>query len=160
MNKLADMEKKDREERMAFQANLTSDVRSMLADFSKARSNMARIARDERKAFLLEIKNQVTNLRKQKDELPVTALRPKAVEPLVAAKVEAPKIEAVEPLVAAKVEAPKVKSFEPPVTTKVEAPKVKAFESLDITLKHKEEKDLLREKFGKAAAKTKRAKKK
>lgn len=73
MSKLADMEKKENEGLTSFQVNLSAEVKTMLvnlsaelktmlADFSKARIEMARTARDERKAFLLGLKNQVLNL--------------------------------------------------------------------------------------------------
>lgn len=152
MTKLADTEKNDRAERVTFQANLTSGVRSMLSDYSKVRRQQAEDARKERQSLLLEIRNQVSDLRqataKAKDELckhkgqatvkpVVAAAAPKVaavVKPVVAA---APKATAtVKPVVAAAAPkatvavkpviaaaAPKVAAAEKPAAA---APKVKA----------------------------------
>jgi hypothetical protein len=156
MSKLAEVEKQDRAERITFQANLTSDVRSMLAEFSKARRDMARKAMEMRKALLLDIRQQVTDLRKLTDVPQVAAGRPVAVKPVAAPrkikvvkipvvrqvvvpevkvvkfpaapKPEAPKAKAFEPPAAPKPEVPKAKAVEPPAAPKPEAPRVKAFE--------------------------------
>ncbi|HWR11658.1 MAG TPA: hypothetical protein VN445_07545 [Rectinemataceae bacterium] len=62
MSKPADAKKKDREELIAFKSNLAHSVRSMLDDFSRVRKNQVEKARNERRAVLLEIKNQVAGM--------------------------------------------------------------------------------------------------
>jgi len=135
INKLADMEKKNREERIAYQSSLTSDVKSMLADFARARIEKARIASDQRKALLLEIRKQVAGSRKPVCQPVVTAIKPKAVKPIVAVPAKAKAVVAVAPMtirISPRTEVPDLKGFEP--------------------------KDWLREKFGKAVSKAKRKK--
>lgn len=64
MSKPADAQKKDREELIAFKSSLAHSVRSMLDDFSRVRKNQVEKARNERRAVLLEIKNQVAGMHK------------------------------------------------------------------------------------------------
>ena len=137
MSKLADVGKKDRDERVAYQSTLAVDVMSLLADFSKVRRQQAQKASDDRKAALLAIKNRVAALRqvtqqvnasvcvcKAKAAQPCTA--PKAVVVPVAPKADVPKVKiALPPVVAKVVVAPAPKAAVVPVAPKVETPKVK-----------------------------------
>lgn len=62
MGKQADEVNYDHEEGMAFRSSLATDVRSMLADFSKTRKEQTEKAQSERKAFLHTLRNHVTDL--------------------------------------------------------------------------------------------------
>ncbi len=101
MGHLSVMEKKDRAERVANQANNVLEVKSMLAEFTKDRLQQAQEARDERKTFLLKIKSEVANLRQVKT--------PVKVEPRLLNVKAAPSPVAV----------PQIKVVESPVVPKV-----------------------------------------
>ncbi len=179
MSKLADMGKNGCEERMAYKTNLANDVRSMLADFSSAQKSQAERARNERRAFLLEIRNQVAGLRKvapqDKDEEkervpPVMVAEPTEIAAEPAVMTAEPSVISAEPIameaeptiIAAEA---MVMAAEPRVIATDSA--VMAAEPSDSAMKSsgEEENDGLSEppvraKPGKSAARSKRMKKK
>ncbi len=133
MKKLAEAEKKHCAKRVAFQTNLTVEVKSMLTEFSKTRRELARIASEERRALLLEIRKQVAGLRTLTSQVQAGAPRALAV-PLA---VPAPKIKifgasiivqkaktdsGIVPLLPS-VNTPKMPVFVAPVQVKVEPPR-------------------------------------
>jgi len=184
MKNLADAEKKDCAERMAFQSNLTANVKAMLMEFAKTRRDLARIASEERKALRLEIRKQVADLRKPTINLQAATPRALAVKlpvagsriKLIGASLAVPqaKPDRVVFSVSPSAHAPKPITSVPPVPAKAGAPKVKAAESPDLVPKtkivepavkirpaKKEAQDgWLSESFGKTATKAKRKKKK
>lgn len=90
MGKQADGVNYDHEEGMAFRSSLASDVRSMLADYSRTRKDEAEKARDERRAFLRALRNQVMDLNAEtrkitsgskKPPIAIDTLSPEAASP-------------------------------------------------------------------------------
>ncbi len=179
MSKLADMGKNGCEERMSYKTNLANDVRSMLADFSSVQKRQAERARNERRAFLLEIRNQVAGLRKvapqdkeeEKELVPlVTVAEPTVIAAEPAVMTAEPSVISAEPIameaeptvIAAEAE---VMATEPTVIATDSS--VVAAEPSDSAMKPcgEEENDGLSEppvraKPGKSAARPKRTKKK
>jgi len=63
MKNPAEGQKSDGTELADYRSNLARSVRSMLDEFSRARKSQVEMARNERRAALLEIRNQVTDIR-------------------------------------------------------------------------------------------------
>jgi len=79
MKKGSDVEINEHDDRIPFKSNLAQDVRSMLAEFSRNRRDQAEKSRIERKAFILDIKDQVASLckvtPKEKEEVKETIVK-------------------------------------------------------------------------------------
>jgi len=88
VSKPDDLKKIDREELTAFRSNLAKNVRSMLDGFSRVRKDQVEKARNERRAALLEIKNQVAGIHKGLPQDKVEELPQDKVEELPQDKVE------------------------------------------------------------------------
>jgi len=183
------MAKQTRGARKTFVVAVIDEVNSLLGEFSKDRNDMARKGRDDRGAFLAEMKRQVTGLCKDTaDDLMGARLvwrgeRPGKSRPVrmkkepVVVKPVSPPVEAAAKTVAApefKTERPPVKFMEPlkkeaekktvaaPEAPAVETPKVKATPSVSASkppFQKKKEKRWLDEKPAKAGIRAKRGRK-
>lgn len=63
MSKPVDSKSTDREDMKDYKSGLARDVRSMLEDFSRTQKDQAQKSRNERQAFLIELRNHTASLR-------------------------------------------------------------------------------------------------